>query len=308
MTLRARFPDLRHRLEALGLLLLLGPLRLLPIDFSSNLGGWLGRTLGPRLGIARRARRSLSLALPDLSAPDREAILVAMFDNLGRTAFEYPHLGKITDPASGRVTVKDYQLIEAAVTQGRGLILFSGHLANWEVLPLMAAREGLELLSIVRQPNNPYVQGAIDRLRGVAGGQRVGKGAKGARAAIQRLREGGNLALLCDQKMNNGIPTRFFGLPAMSPPAAAQLALRFGAPLVPVRIERLGPARFRLSCLPSLTLPENGRRDDNVQAATQAINDQLEAWIRARPAEWLWLHKRWAKELYATPAPPGRDG
>ncbi|MGO1120282.1 lysophospholipid acyltransferase family protein [Rhodovibrionaceae bacterium A322] len=298
MKLRERFPDLRYRLEAAGLFLALGFLGLLPVDASSNFGGWLGRTFGPRLGIARRARRSLALAMPELSDSEREKIVKEMFDNLGRTAFEYPHLGEISDPASGRVEVINDHYLFDVKAQDKALVVFSAHLANWEVMPIMAARRNLELIAIVRLPNNPYVQGVVDRLRGVAGGQRVGKGSKGARIAMKTLEQGGNLALLCDQKMNNGIEARFFGLPAMTAPAAAQLALRYDVPLMPVRVERTGPARFRLTCFPELPHEVTGKRSIDVLTATQAINDQLEAWIRERPAEWLWLHKRWAKDLY----------
>ena len=101
--------------------------------------------------------------------------------------------------------------------------------------------------------------------------------------------------MLMDQKMNDGIEARFFGRPAMTAPALAALALRLRCPVVPAHVERLGPARFRLVCDPPLPLPGTGNRAADVLVLTQMVNDRLEQWIRARPGEWLWLHRRWPK-------------
>ena len=122
------------------------------------------------------------------------------------------------------------------------------------------------------------------------------KGAEGARGVLGHLRAGGFLAMLADQKMNDGIQATLFGLPAMTPSAGAALALRFRCPLLPAHAERLGPARFRIIVEPPLSLPDSGDRPADIAALTQAMNDCLERWIRARPAEWLWLHRRWPKD------------
>jgi KDO2-lipid IV(A) lauroyltransferase len=222
-----------------------------------------------------------------------------MWDNLGRVAAEYPHIGEIAAPESGRIDWVDTAPVRAMRDQGTAGILVSAHLGNWEVMTAAAIRRGLDMTIIVREPNNPFVRPLIERLRGVAGGVRAPKGLPGAKAALDTLRQGRVLGLLCDQKMNDGIAVPFFGIEAMTPAAPAQLALRFGCPLVPVRVERLGPARFRLSSFDALELPDSGdRQADTVQVMT-ALNEILEGWIRAKPEEWLWLHRRWPKEAYA---------
>ena len=121
------------------------------------------------------------------------------------------------------------------------------------------------------------------------------KGAAGARLALAHLSRGGYLGMLMDQKMNDGIEARFFGRPAMTAPALAALALRFRCPVVPAHVQRVGPARFRLVCEEPLDLPDTGDRQADILAVTQAVNDRLERWIRARPEGWLWLHRRWPK-------------
>lgn len=289
---------LRYALEAFGFALAVALLRLFPPEAASNLGGLLGRMLGPWLPVTQRARRNLRLAFPDKSEAERAAIIRGMWDNLGRVAAEYPHLDRITAPDSGRVELLDMEPVRALGRSGSAGILVSAHLANWEILPVAAARLGLDLTNIVREPNNPYLRPIVERLRGVASGARAPKGKVGARESIAVLSAGRVLALLFDQKLNDGIPVPLFGVEAMTAPAPAQLALRFRCPLVPVRLERTGPARFRVCAHRPIALPDTGDRHADAARVTRELNRILEGWIRARPEQWLWLHRRWPEAAY----------
>jgi KDO2-lipid IV(A) lauroyltransferase len=273
-------------------------LRLLPVDWASALGGAVARFLGPRLAVNERALANLRLVFPELSAERHREIAVAMWDNLGRVAAEYALLDRITDPAAGRVELVGTERIRSLGSGGRAGILISAHLGNWEILPVMAARLGLEMTGVAREPNNPLVRPLLRRRRGVAGGRLVNKGSEGARQAISVLRADGLLAFLADQKMNDGIAVPLFGHDAMTPAAPAQLALRFDCPVVPVRVERLEGARFRIVCDAPLEVGRTGDRVADTRALMRRYHERLEAWIRERPAQWLWLHRRWPKALY----------
>ncbi len=289
---------LRYRIEALALRIVFALLGWLPVDAASNLGGFLGRSIGPRLPASGRARRNLRLAFPEKSVAERARIVAGMWDNLGRVAAEYPHLGEITAPESGRIDWIDTASVRTMCDQGTAAILVSAHLANWEVMPAAAIQRGVPMTIIVREPNNPFVRPLIERARGVVGGMRAPKGLPGAKAAVGVLRKGHVLGLLYDQKMNDGVAVPFFGFEAMTPAAPAQLALRFGCPLVPVRVERLGPARFRLASFDALALPDSGDRQADTIAVMTTLNEILEAWLRDRPEQWLWLHRRWPEAAY----------
>jgi len=93
--------------------------------------------------------------------------------------------------------------------------------------------------------------------------------------------------------MNDGIPVPFFGRPAMTAPALAVLALRFDCDVLPLRVERLDGARFRVTVFPPLRLPRSGKPHADAAALMAQVNATLEAWIRDRPEQWLWLHQRW---------------
>ena len=264
----------------------------MPLDWASALGGAAGRLIGPRLGISKRARTNLNAALPELTPGEIERIVRGMWDNLGRVAFEYPHLRKIKVFTGERVEVHGLDNLQGALNAGRRVILFSGHLGNWEIAALAAGQYGIDVAQIYRAANNPLVDGMLARLRGDAG-ELIPKGAVASRRAMAALRRGGHLSLLADQKLNDGIAVPFFGHEAMTAPALAMLALRFECDVLPVRVERLQGARFRLTVYPGLALPQSGDRAADTLALMTEVNRSLETWIRERPEQWFWLHRRW---------------
>ena len=288
-----RSPQFAHRLQAWGAALCFGVFALLPLNCASTLGGVLARHIGPCLGISNRARRNLRCALPELSDDEIATVVAGMWDNLGRVVAEYPHLRKIDafEPG-GRVEIRGLEYINRAVATGRRMIFFSGHLANWEIAALAAVQCGLSVAQIYRAANNPLVDRMIARFRGDRA-EFIPKGAVAARHAIAALRSGAHLTLLADQKMNDGIPVPFFGRPAMTAPALADLALRFDCDVLPARVERLDGARFRLTVFPPLPVTRSGEPHADAAALMAQVNATLEAWIRDRPEQWLWVHRRW---------------
>src|ERR1700730_16714490 len=204
-----------YRIEAWGAAFIFALLGCVPLDAASAVGGMLARRIGPRLGVSNRARRNLRAALPELSAAQIAAILRGMWDNLGRVAAEYPHLRTIrVVDAMSRVEPRGLEHLDGALAAGRRVILFGGHLGNWEIAALAAGQYGLDIAQIYRAANNPLVDRMIARLR--AGdkshrGEFIPKGAVASRGAVAALRRGAHLALLADQKLNDGIAVPFFG-------------------------------------------------------------------------------------------------
>jgi KDO2-lipid IV(A) lauroyltransferase len=279
--------------EAWGAAFLFGAFKFLPLDCASAVGGVLARRIGPFLSVSKQARRNLRRAFPELSDDGIGRVVDGMWDNLGRVAAEYPHLGKIAifEPG-GRVETHGFEHVDRAVAAGRRMIVFSGHIANWEIGMLAGIQHGISVAQIYRAANNPLMDRMIARFRGDHG-EFIPKGVVAARRAIAALRRGTHLGLLADQKMNDGIPVPFFGRPAMTAPALAVLALRFDCDVLPLRVERLDGARFRVTVFPPLPLPRSGEPHADAAALMVRVNALLETWIRDRPEQWLWLHRRW---------------
>ena len=266
----------------------------LPIGVASGLMGGIARTIGPLLSASRRARRRLEIALPGLGEAEYRRIIRGMWDNLGRVVGEYAHLGRFDCFApGGPVEVLGTEHVAAAAATGRPIIFVSGHLGNWELGYLAARQYGLDVAPVYRAINNPAVEAAMLRVRRAADVEPIAKGAAGARKIIAWLKAGRALTMLIDQKMNDGIAVPFFGRDAMTAPAAAELALRHDAALMPARVERLGGVRFRVTVLPPLDLVRTGDRHADVRETMARLNRQLEDWIRATPEQWFWVHRRW---------------
>lgn len=280
-----------HPLQGALLGLLIAVMRPLPLDAASAFGGFVGRTIGPRLRASQRADRNLRRAIPDLDAAARQRIVRGMWDNLGRVMCEYPHLHRII--GGGRVEFVDLAGVSDLAHRNQPVVFFGAHLANWELLAPFAVSRGIEMSVIYRSPNNRFADRLVRRLRGSPGLNQIRKSSAGAREAVRLVRKGGVLALLVDQKFNAGLPVPFFGHNAMTAPAAAQFAVHHGALLLPARVERLGGTRFRVTLYPPLDGPATSPPAQAVAETMRTINGIIEAWVRERPEQWLWIHRRW---------------
>ena len=287
-------------LEAGLVRILLALLRCLPVVAASNLGGAVARFIGPRLPVSGVADANLRLALPELDAAARRRVICGVWDNLGRTVAELPHIAALRRTESGPGWEVQGEPVFRRLAASTGpIILVSGHIGNWELLPAVTAAFGIPMANVYRAARNPLVDQIIIDLRHRAAGSnqpQFAKGAVGARQAVAYLLKGGRIGMLVDQKMNDGIAVPFFGRPAMTAPAAAAFTLRFRCPVVPGYVLRLGPARFRVICEEPLLLPDTGDRQADIAELTGQINACLERWIRTRPEQWLWLHRRWPKD------------
>jgi KDO2-lipid IV(A) lauroyltransferase len=289
---------LLHLIEAAGLLTLILLVWPLPIDWASALGGWCARRIGPRLPVSRVGRDNLKRAYPEKSAAEIEAILAGVWDNLGRYLLEYPHLVRIWDVdeqgRSRRIEVPDAAEFMRLRDSGKPAIIFGAHLANWELLAVAPARHGLDVTVLFRPPNNPIAATMLQRIRNAAMGELLSIGVHTAIGATAVLDRGGKLGMLVDQHVRLGSKVMFFDRPVRVSAMLAKLARRYDCPVHGARVERLGGARFRVRLTPALELPPP-LADPAADAAAimGRVTAVVEDWVRERPEQWLWLHRRW---------------
>jgi KDO2-lipid IV(A) lauroyltransferase len=282
-----------HAIQGALLALLWGAFKLLPVERASGLGGAIARGIGPLLGVSRVARRNVARAFPEMTAAEIDATVRAVWDNLGRVAGEFPHVGQLDVFDDPRVTVEGAEHIDRLRDDGKPGIFFTAHLGNWELAAITVTQRGVPLGVVYRAANNPTADDLIRRGRASLPGELLAKGRDGAKRALAILQRGGHLGLLPDQKMNDGISVPFFGRPAMTAPALAQFALKYDCPVVPVHVVREDGFRFRVIVEPPLDIRPTGDRHKDIATITVAVNLVIETWIRATPGQWLWLHRRW---------------
>jgi KDO2-lipid IV(A) lauroyltransferase len=267
-------------------------LRLLPFSAASNAGGFLARAVGPLLGKSNVARKNLKAAFPELSDIKIEALVRQSWETLGRAAFEFPLMDRLLhEPDRARIEIEGREHLDAALSSGKPVLFFGAHLGSWELPPVTAAILNFRVNSFYRAPNNPLLLNLFTTRN--TPGELIPKGAAGAKRAFALLKKGENLGILVDQKLNDGIAVPFFGRDAMTSTALAEFALRFDAPMIPIRCTRLPGVRFKLTFFPALEVAKTEDRKGDVKTIMTAVNAMMETWIRENPGQWLWLHNRW---------------
>ena len=229
---------------------------------------------------------------------DIRRLLDEQWGQLGRWFAEFPILDRIiADPS--RVEVVGAERL-AAIRDGAGPVVFiSGHFSSFEIMPAVIIHAGITCQITYRATNNPYVDERIRKSRWRYGVRLFApKGSDGARELLRALSRGESVALMNDQKFNGGVAAPLFGVTAYTAPGPSSFALRFGIPLQPMSVQRGHKARFKVVVHDPITLVDTGDRNADIRTGVDRVNAFIEERVRARPAEWFWVHKRWPNELY----------
>ncbi|TNE59529.1 MAG: hypothetical protein EP340_02305 [Alphaproteobacteria bacterium] len=286
-----------HYLEYGLLRGLSGLFRLIGVERASAFMGALTRGIGPLTSADKTARDNLKLCMPELSNDEAKAIVREMWDNFGRTFAEMGFIEELADYGPGkRVEIEGLEHLEAVLAKGGSILFISGHFANWELIsPYLRQRTG-KLYGVYRPANNPLADRWSNEQRLKLNFDKLlPKGTVGARMIVEGIRQGVPIAMLVDQKMNDGIVAPFFGHPARTPSATATLSLKYKIPVLPLHIVRKPGVKFVIRFNPPLTIEETGKKSDDILALTTKYNQFLEDRIREVPGQWFWMHKRWAK-------------
>lgn len=261
---------------------------------AQRLGRWLG---GLGSLVARRQNRlmreHLAIAFPELDAPGRKKLIADCWRHLGMAATELMHL-RGRPPAEGakHVEVRGFEAVTAAREAGKTVVVLTGHCGNWELISTANGSHGLGLAAIARELDEAALHNFAVDLRSHLGSETIARGSTGAASQIRRvLRHKGALVLLIDQDIAKAesIFVPFFGRLAWTPTAAATLALRLHAVVVPTFAERRPDGTHLLTFHPALDLPED------VQEATALMTVAIENQIRRQPHQWVWMHRRWRR-------------
>lgn len=287
------------RLEALAWdVIYWWPMKALGPDSASNFLGWFFRSLGPLLSQHKTVHRNLQLAFPEMGAEEREHIAQQAWESVGRTAGELPHLPKIHPYDGDRVEVVGAEHLDAIEASDHGAVIVSGHFANWEILGSVICLRPVDCLITYRALNNPYIDRRLNQVRHDYGiGVLAPKGA-GTRELMRALSAGRVVALMNDQKFNEGLAIPFFGYNAMTAQGPSRLALKYDVPIVPISTRRVGPARFQVTVHQPFTPERTGNTEADLIASVKRISAFVEQEVRENPGQWFWQHRRWPKDAW----------
>jgi len=268
---------------------LIGAMGLLPYRARLAVGGWLvTRIVAPLAGYRRRIRANLALVWPDLPQAEVDRLVIEVPRNVGRSLVEVYSAAEFKARLRDTpVTGPGLPAILQAHAQGRGVILVSGHFGNYDVPRAVLSARGHAVGALYRPLGNPYLDATFHAAIEQLGKPVFARGRRGLAEMVAHLRGGGLVGLLMDQSMSHGETLQFFGHPAKTALSAAELALKYNCLLVAAYgVRQADPTRFTL--IVEAPVPVSDRR-----TMTQSLNDSLEAQIRAHPAQWMWIHRRW---------------
>ena len=287
--------SLRHRLEYVAVTAVRAVVGVLPWRLARGAGSAVGLAF---YSLDRPHRRltlaNLASAFPRRTPKEHRAIARAVFAHFGRLLVELLRFS-VMSPERMRASVEfeGEEHVHQALAQGKGALLVTGHFGFWE---LNALAHGLVLHPIAlvaRALDNPLLQDLLERVRTSTGNTVIYR-QRGLRRIMRALASNQGVAMLIDQHIQaaDAVVVEFFGRPAATTAAVAAIALKTGAPVIPVFSLPLGGGRYRMIYEHPVEPPAADSRDP-VRDYTQRCTNVLEMYVRRYPELWLWMHRRW---------------
>ncbi len=279
----------------------IGALRLMSFARAARVGGAVARLAYRPLGIRRRVVESqIALAFPAWDRAEVVRVARAAYEHLGRTTVETALVPSLTREEVLALVdnADDWSHLEAArvASGGRGLVLITGHLGNWELAATYLAARGLPMDVIARRMANPLFDRYLTRSRERAG-LTVLTDAEAVRRVPRSVRDGRGVGFVADQGVKGMASTfvPFFGRWAKTPRGPAVFALRLGVPALFVTLVRGPSGLFRLVVEP-IAVEETGDRERDVDVVVARYTAVLERWVRQYPEQYFWHHRRWRRQ------------
>jgi len=288
---------LRASAELAGLALPWATLRALPLKRAVRVGAALG-WLAMAFDVLNRAvgLRNLEIAFPEMDSAGRRDVLRGAYRNFGRLAAEWVHFYELDrDNIESYVTYagREHWDEAVAISDGRGILVLTGHLGNFELLSVAHSIYG-NRIAIVHRPNrNPIVDKAINLRRARFGNLTIPRRGAG-REVVRLLRDNWMVAVPLDQDSRHGVFVDFFSKKASTSDGLARLAMATGAPVLPAFMVRNSRScRHWIKILPVIPTVRTHDRVESARENTQRFTREIEKMIRSYPEQWNWIHRRW---------------
>lgn len=290
--------NLQNNSELLAVRSLLGAIGALPLETSLRFGTALGSFIGARFPkLQRTARRNLEIALPELSAAEKERIIRGTFESLGRHLGFVSHFRRFRHEDIHNLVevVGKEENFDPEIARGKGVIFFTGHFGSWEVFFLLSPAFGHPINIPVRRIDNPLVENLVENLRTHFGSRTLDKKIA-ARQMFRLLRRGEVLGIMADLNVQEkeGIFTNFFDTPASTTTSIAKLALNTGASVLPAfAVWNQTKNKYVVHLEPPVEYEKTVDAEADIRRLTQEVTNVVERFVRRYPEQWLWIHKRW---------------
>jgi len=257
---------------------------------SSNLGFFIGRTIGPIFRSKKTIIQNLDKANIKESK-NASKIASNVLGNYGRIFAEYVYLKKFRNNELKKyVSIDGLEHLENLKKNNKKAVFISGHFNNFELMAMEIEKAGIELAAIYRPLNNIFLNKTMEKIRkeNICKNQ-IKKGRAGSREIIKNVIKGKSIALMIDQRVREGEKVKFFNNLATTTTIPAQLVKKYNCELVPIYIERKNSNYFKIY----ISEPIKISKTKSVLEITEFLNQVLEKMILKNIDQWIWTHDRW---------------
>tara|TARA_B110000971_G_C19913256_1_gene455568 strand:- start:203 stop:1054 length:852 start_codon:yes stop_codon:yes gene_type:complete len=260
----------------------------LGLRMASNFSKIIFILLGPFFRSKQTINKNILKALPNLSSSEINKISRTMWGNYGRILSEYMFLSEFR--FKNNIEIKGQQILDELKESNEQVIFVSGHFNNFELMAMQIEKSGINLAAIYRPLNNKFLNYFMEKIRKkyICKNQ-IKKGSSGTRQLLSLFKKGSSIALMIDQRVSEGILSKFFKNKALTTTIPAQFVKKFKCKIVPMYIERIEDMDFRLT----VHAPIDFSEDETIDTITLKLNSLLERMILQNPGQWIWSHNRW---------------
>ena len=265
--------------------------RILGLKSSSYIGGKLFEIFGPIFRSKKLIKSNIQRAIPKINSTEIKKITKNMWNNYGRTLSEYMFLkGFRNNQFRSNINIIGKEILEKIKLEKTPVIFVSGHFSNFELMAMEIEKSGVNLSAIYRPLNNIFLNILMERIRKkyICKNQ-IKKGTSGIRELLRLFKKGYSIALMIDQRVSEGIKSKFFNEEAFTTTIPAQFIKKFNCKVVPIYIERYNDINFNIK----VEKPIEFTKDASTEKITRDLNIWLEKMILKKPGEWIWSHNRW---------------
>ena len=265
--------------------------KFLGLKISSYISGKLFEFFGPIFRSNNLIKSNIQRAIPQINLSKVKIITKDMWNNYGRTLSEYMFLKDFrSNQFKSNINIVGNEILEKIKHEKTPVIFVSGHFSNFELMAMEIEKSGINLSAIYRPLNNIFLNILMERIRKkyICKNQ-IKKGTSGVRELLRLYKKNYSIALMIDQRVSQGIKSRFFDEEAFTTTIPAQFIKKFNCKLVPISIERHNGVNFNIK----IEKPMVFSKDSSTEKITRELNIWLEKAILKNPGQWIWSHDRW---------------
>ena len=265
--------------------------KIIGLKSSSKISYTVISFIGPFFRSRELIESNIRKAMPNLTVEEMNNIIKKMWGNYGRILSEYVFIKNFrNDNLNDNIKIKGQKILDEIKRNNDPVIFVSGHFNNFELMAMHIEKSGINLSAVYRPLNNKFLNPIMEFIRKkYICRKQIKKGIFGTKQLLKLFKNKTSIALMIDQRVSQGIKSKFFNDEALTTTIPAQFVKKFKCKVVPIYIEHINNIDFNIT----IHNPIKYSEIETVESITHDLNGVLEKMILKNPEQWIWSHNRW---------------